>query len=448
MRRKIFRRWTERLALLLLALPLFAIAAPPASPAGDVVDAALVQAQKRQSPVLVDFHAPWCYSCYFMSTNVLVGEEWAAVNKRAVVVDVDVDTPEGAQRQQQMHVRGLPTYVVLDASGNELGRIVGERTRAEFYRRIGELLARTESLEQLAARVRNGSAPSIAAAREVLSAYYAREDVEGGLAWWTALPAPTQVKLEKDAQLRLWTQRLRLLKASQFNEAHQCAALAPPVFSGDLGCERPNEVERVMTCTAALSAGDRKRLLEPQKEMLARLLYGRVFIAHPSCADARSAVLAEAQLDRELGYPKAEAAILDTAITDARKRLGGDLKKDRNLADNLRVYLERAAHPVELDALYPKLIAAYPDDYVYPYRYAKMLAGQGHYAEALHYFERAAPKAYGVNRLSVAQGRAEALVKLGRVDEAKAVVADALKANGPWFPEEAAKVRAVVSPAG
>jgi tetratricopeptide (TPR) repeat protein len=428
-------------------LPLVAAAAPPAptAPAADAVDAALAQAKQRHSPVLLDFHAPWCYACYFMTANVFTGEEWTAVNKRAVVVSLDVDTPEGAQRQAAMQVRGLPAYVVLDENGDEVGRLIGESTRIEFYRRIGDLLSRREPLTQLAASVRNGSAPSIVAARDVLSAYHARGDAEGGLAWWTALPPPVQIKLEKDAQVRLWTQRLRLQKASQANEPHQCTALAPPVFAGDLGCERPYEVERVMNCTASLPAAERKRLLSSQKEMVARLLYGRIFTAHPSCADARSTVLAEAGLDRELGYPKAEAAILDTAIADARKRLGGDLKRDRNIADNLRVYLERAGRMVELDALYPKLIAAYPDDYVYPYRYAKMLAGAGHYAEALHYYERAAPAAYGVNRLHVAQGRAEALLKLGRSDEAKTVAADALKVNGPWFPDEAAKLRATVS---
>jgi len=62
----------------------------------------------------------------------------------------------------------------------------------------------------------------------------------------------------------------------------------------------------------------------------------------------------------------------------------------------------------------------------------------------LPWLEQAAPKAYGVNRLSVAQYRADALRKLGRIDDAKQVVADALKANGPFFADEVLKLKAVL----
>jgi hypothetical protein len=163
-----------------------------------------------------------------------------------------------------------------------------------------------------------------------------------------------------------------------------------------------------------------------------------VFVSHPSCADARSAVLTTADLDDALKYPQAREDVLDRAIADVKQRLGGNLKKDRNLADNLRVFLDRAGKTDELDLLYPKLIAAYPDDYVYYYRFGKS-------QQALIYLQQAAPKAYGVNRLNVAEQQAQALLKLNRADDAKQAVADALKANGPWFPEQAAKLKALVA---
>jgi thioredoxin-like negative regulator of GroEL len=414
----------------------------------DAVDAALERAQKSHVPVLVDFGAAWCYACYYMAENVLTGPEWAALQQHAVVVTLDVDTPQGRAREAAMHVNALPTYVVLDAHGVELGRIVGEQTRAEFYRTMHSILARAVSLDQLAAHVHDSAQPSAQAVREVLAAFHAQGGATEGLAWWTTLPAAVQVKLERDALVRLWTQRLRLQQSAQRHNGQLCAALAPPVFAGDLGCDRAAEVRRTMECTTALPAAQRRHLLAPQKAALARLLYGRVFVAHPSCADARTAVLTEADLDRQLGYPKAESAILRAAIDDARKRLGGDIGSNRNLADNLRVYLEKAGRTAELDALYPKLIAAYPDDYVYAYRYARMLAAHGHDAEALHYYERAAAQAYGRNRLAVAEGRVAVLLKLGRASEAQSVAAEALQANGPWFPQEAARLRRLVAPAG
>src|SRR3546814_6200727 len=82
------------------------------------------------------------------------------------------------------------------------------------------------------------------------------------------------------------------------------------------------------------------------------------------------------------------------AIADAEKDIGGDLKKDRNLDDNLRVYNDQLAaltgNYAAYDALMPRLIAAWPDDYVYASRWGKSLLARGKPAEALPQLEKAA----------------------------------------------------------
>jgi tetratricopeptide (TPR) repeat protein len=444
MRPRTSRRWTEAAPMLGLAGLLLAGTAvadawqPP-------LDEALKQAAQRHAPILVEFHAPWCYSCYYMAHNVLNGPEWDKVKRDTVVVDLDADAPEGSYWKDRLSVKALPSYVVLNDSGSELGRILAEQTRPDFYRQLDAILARTSDLDTLGDKVRDGSAASLKAAHEVLKAYYARTDVDGALAWHAALPKPAQAAIDKDPRAKAWMERLDLMRAAQGKDAARCEALAPPVLAAELGCDRAYEVDRVLSCTAGSAATSRASLLAAQKPVMTHQLYAQVFISHPSCADARSAVLTTADLDQALGYPQAEADVLERAIADVRQRLGGNLKKDRNLADNLRVYLERAGKLDELELLYPKLIAAYPDDYVYYYRFGKSLAARGQYQQALIYLQQAAPKAYGVNRLNVAEQQSQALLKLNRGDEAKQVVADALKANGPWFPEQAAKLKAQVN---
>ena len=419
------------------------------------LDDALRQAADRHAPILVEFHAPWCYSCYYMERNVLNGAEWDQVAHRAVVVDLDADSPEGSYWKQRLSVQGLPAYVVLNEQGAELGRINYEQTRSEFYHRLDGLLSRSSSLDDLRAKVRDTLPSSLRAAREVLRAYHERGDSDGGMAWVGGLPAPVQQALDRDAHASLWIARLKFLKAVQNKNAAQCAALVPPVLAGDLDCDRAYELDRALSCTVTLPPGQRADLFARQKPVMTRLLYARVFVTHPTCADARSEVLATADLDRALGYDSAEADILARAILDTGQRLDDsytgpldikprELHKNRNLADNLRVFLEKSGKANELDLLYPKLIAAYPDDYVYAYRFAKSLAARGQNKQALLYLQEAAPKAYGINRLNVAQLQAQVLLKLDRGDEARQVVADALKANGPWFPDEAAKLRSLV----
>ncbi len=444
MRPRTCRRWTERAAATAVALLLGATAhadgswQPP-------LDEALKQAAQRHAPILVEFHAPWCYSCYYMAHNVLNGAEWEKVKRAAVPVDLDADAPEGNYWKERLAVKALPSYVVLNENGDELGRILAEQTRPEFYRQLDSIMARTSSLDAIRDKVRDGGPASLKAAHEVLKAYYARNDAEGGLAWRAALPPPAQAALDKDARARLWIARLQLMQASQKHSAAQCAALAPTVLGGELGCDRAYELDRVMECTASLGDADKLRLLSTQKPVMTHQLYAQVFVSHPSCADARSAVLTTADLDDALKYPQAREDVLEHAIADVKQRLGGNLKKDRNLADNLRVFLDRAGKTDELDLLYPRLIAAYPDDYVYYYRFGKSLAARGQYQQALLYLQQAAPKAYGINRLNVAEQQALALLKLNRPDDAKQAVAEALKANGPWFPEQAARLKALAN---
>jgi hypothetical protein len=436
MRRRIFRPWNEALALLTLACATAASADWQAP-----LDEALINAQSRHAPILVEFHAPWCYSCYYMERNVLNGPEWDKVRKDAVVVSLDADSSEGTYWMQKLSVKGMPNYVVLNEQGAELGRIQLEQTREEFYRQLDAIFARTASLEGLGAHVKDGSPASLRAARVVLHAYHARGDADGGLAWFEGLPYAAHKALLRDARTKLWLDRLRLLQAAQAKDPAQCMAAAPVVLGGELGCDRAYELDQVLACTDGQPASQRAQLLAGQKPVMTRLLYASVFVSHPSCADARSEVLTTADLDKALGYGQAEADVLARAIADAKRRLDGNLRKDRNLADNLRVYLERADNTDELDLLFPKLIAAYPDDYVYPYRYGKSLAARGQYKQALIYLQQAAAKAYGLNRLNVATQEVQALQKLNRADDAKQAAADALKANGPWFPDEAAKLR-------
>jgi tetratricopeptide (TPR) repeat protein len=452
MRRKTCRRWIERgcaLAALVLS------AAARAQDWQPPLDDALKQAAVRHAPLLVEFHAPWCYSCYYMERDVLNGPEWEKVKRTAVVVDLDADSPEGTYWQKKLAVQGMPGYVVLDEKGAELGRIQVEQTRQDFYRQLDAIFAHAVSLDALRATVTDGGTASLAAAREVLKAYHARGDAEGGQAWIAGLPEAARTIIGADPEAHLWTARLQLLGAAQAKDPAQCAALAPVVLEGELGCERAYELERAMSCTAGLPAADQARLFAREKPLMTRLLYARVFVTAPTCADARSAVLVTADLDKTLGYTQAESDILERAIADTGQRLDEgftklqdlkprDLRKNRNQADNLRKYLERAGRQDELEALYPKLIAAYPEDYVYPYRLGKSLFERGQYAEALVYLQQAAPKAYGINRLNVSALLVQTLLKLGRADDARQAASDALKANGPWFPEEAARLRALL----
>ncbi len=411
-------------------------AAEPAHPTS--VDAALEKARQAHVPVLIDFSAPWCYSCYYMATHVLNGSEWKAVEAKTVVAEIDADSPDGAAWMKKLEVKALPMYVVLDEKGDELGRIVAEQPREKFYPQLNKILAAGNTLDQLKQKALGGS---IDATATVLGSYQARGQGKEGLNWCAGLPEKSRMAANKNPVVVLWLDRLKLQNALAAKDQPTAIASAQRVLAGEIGCDRPYIIDSLLEASKKLPAAERSKLLRPQKAALDVFLDKQVFIATPTCADQRSAVIATADVAAALGDTTAESAVLNRAIDATRKRLGNDFSHDRNLADNLRVYLVRAKRNDELDALYPKLIAAYPDDYVYPYRYGRSLFERGNATAALPFLEQAADKAYGQNRLTVATFRVKALKALKRQADAEKVVSEVLEQNHQWFPEQVAALK-------
>ena len=430
-----------RTVLRSLLLGCVALLPPTVRASPETIDEALELAARRHLPVFADFQAQWCYSCYFMNTHVLNGEEWSALSRRVVTVEVDTDSPDGARWMKRLGVKVLPSYVVLTTDRTELGRVVGEQPREKFYPRMEKILAGTDALDALKRQVAGGSVPAIA---DVLASYDARGQFEEGLRWYAGLPAQRRKDAERDARVATWRERLGMERAAKAEDRTACIASGNKVLASDIGCDRYYVLESLLDCSEQLPQAERTSLLSKQLPALDELMARQVFVQPPQCADQRTAVLVAADLNKAIGDGKAETAVLDRAIADARRRLGDNLAQDRNLADNLRVYLARAERMDELDALMPKLMAAYPDDYVYAYRFGSSLLSRKKPAEALPYLEQAAEKSFGANRLMVATARVKALLALGRRAEAEKVVADALEANGPWFPEQAEKLKAAL----
>jgi thiol-disulfide isomerase/thioredoxin len=435
------------LLLMSIAVPAFAATAapqarqqeeaPPAAVAPDVAKA-LAAAAKRHLPVLVDFRAPWCYSCYYMARHVHNGIEWNDLKRRAVVVEVDADSPEGAEQMKAWGIKPLPAYVVLDPQGRELGRVLGEQTREAFYARMETFLAPGARLDELRVTAAAGGRKGRDAADTALAAFHSRSAAEEGLRWFYDLPGRVRRAYEPDEGLQYRLARLRLMEAAQTRQGPTCTAVAPKVFA-QAGCELPYELQVYEACVGEASPD---ALMREQRVPLEQLVEKRVLgDGDARCADERSPVLILGELYRKFGDDESRTKLLDLAIENLRARLSDDLGRDRSAADNLRVYIEQAQRWDDYDRLMPRLIATWPNDYVYPYRFGKSLLERERASEALPYLERAAGRAYGENRLRVAELRVKALKRLGRQDDARAVASEALKANGPWFPDLAKSLK-------
>lgn len=418
---------------LALFLPLLSTPALGAAPWHETLDSAVSAAQSKKTLVLVDFYAPWCYSCYYMDQNVLNQPEFRALAGQAELVKVDVDSPEGAKLKKDWRVSFLPSYVFLDADRKEIGRILGERPRAEFFLEAKAILRASAPLAALEAKAKSGE---LAAARDALGLHVKRRSFEDGLAFHSALPAAVQKEIQKDSGASLSVLRLKLLRADGKKDQKACAALAPQILKRELGCDLPYDGGAISRCLDGQKAELRRAyaLAEPRlEELLAKRVFGP---KAERCADFRSPVEFAASIYAATKRPADADRVVARAIDAAKADLGGDVRSDRSMADNLRAFLEKAGRQAELDELYPKLTAAYPDEYVYYHRYGRHLLGAKRPAEALAQFDLALPRAYGSNRLKVIEFRAKALAELGRKAEALDALEKAVKDNPASFPDE------------
>ncbi len=429
-------------ALLPLLFWTLAAAAVEEAPPGQALDGALAAAKARHAAVFIDFSAVWCHSCYYMDREVLTGPEWKSVEKRAVTLELDADSPDGTAAAQKYKIGGYPTYVVLDENGAELGRILGDRPRAEFYGLLEPILAKGAALEKWQAQVKDGSAPSVAAGRIALEALYERFDAKASLDWFTSLPAAAQSALKADATSADLVARIELFAASDRNDVPACDKAAARVLA-TVDCGRLMELSSFQGCYAKEKPEAQKAALAPYKPKMEALQDAVLVKGFGVCSDTRGIVETAVELYEGLEDKAAHDTVLAQGVAYSERKLKGKYRSDRGLADNLRFYRELQKNDAALDALYPKLIKAYPDDYVYAYRWGKSLAKRGKFKQALPLLERSAGKSFGRNRLWVAQWRTYVLMKLSRAGEGQKIASEALAASGPFFEKDAAELEAI-----
>ena len=80
---------------------------------------------------LLKYEAPWCASCKVL-TNLLKEVDLSGIE--VVPINIDVDTASA----KAYGVRGLPTLITLDETGEEIKRISGALNKAELMKFLGD----------------------------------------------------------------------------------------------------------------------------------------------------------------------------------------------------------------------------------------------------------------------------------------------------------------------
>ena len=89
------------------------------------VDEAFAAAKAEQKPVYLYWGAAWCPPCHAISATVFKSKSFIDRSRSFIAVYLDGDTQNAQAIGESFGVRGYPTMIVFDPSGNELTRIPG-----------------------------------------------------------------------------------------------------------------------------------------------------------------------------------------------------------------------------------------------------------------------------------------------------------------------------------
>jgi len=89
-----------------------------------------------QTPTLVDFWAEWCGPCRMVAP--ILDELAPLYTGRLKIGKMNVD--ENSETPSRFGIMNIPT-LILFRSGNEIDRIVGAMSKADFQRRLDQALA-------------------------------------------------------------------------------------------------------------------------------------------------------------------------------------------------------------------------------------------------------------------------------------------------------------------
>jgi thiol:disulfide interchange protein len=101
-------------------------------------------ALKEKKPVLLYFRADWCAACATVENTVVRTPQFRSIAARTVLLKADVDTEEGSRLRTERLAHYIPTMVVVEAGGRELGRTTGPLVGPVMLAKLETILGRRD----------------------------------------------------------------------------------------------------------------------------------------------------------------------------------------------------------------------------------------------------------------------------------------------------------------
>lgn len=122
--------------------------------------------------IFFDCYTSWCGPCKRMATQLFtLPEAGDFFNKNFINLKIDMEKGEGVELAKKYAISMYPTFLILDKTGKEIGRLMGASlTPNDFIERVKEAMDLTNSADYL--KEKYTAAPSYNTAIKYLNACY------------------------------------------------------------------------------------------------------------------------------------------------------------------------------------------------------------------------------------------------------------------------------------
>ena len=381
------------------------------------------RAREEHKLLFIDFFAKWCPPCRLMESTVLDKPKFMEATAGMVRVSLDVDKPEASEWLKRFSVTGYPTYLVADASLNEIGRWTGSAGLAAFTAWLKD----QERWKELPIAKAEETAASLDDAGKLRVAK-ARMDAKK---WQGAMELLSELKTREAEFLHAYA---GVAKAVAEAPSSTAAALAP-VYTSAIsrfdGSDGKDAEVGIMEWVGSLHGIDPKAAalwLDDADTLTGRFLASRSAEAEGYTPADIYVTMAETL--EEAGMKEKAEPFYFLAAESCREQ--AEAAAAHSGAKGLRLcegrYLAAAGRYEEAAGVYGALVKAYPGEYAFHRAYAGALQKLKKYPEALEEAREAERLSYGSIRYGIIVMEARIEAEQGRKDSAVKIPKDGIAA--------------------
>jgi thiol-disulfide isomerase/thioredoxin len=388
--------------------------------------AALAKAKAESKPLLVDFFGIWCPPCNMLDTQVFPSREFARASAGFIKLKLDADSPVSWELKSRYHVSGYPTVVFASPDGDEIGRIVGFRSRSAFVKEIKRAWeVREEPVHRLKAKADSGDR---AASDRLGIMFLERQEYESAIHYLEGTQTHQERLLDaridqlenassEEGNKEAREKFLALLKKSIGETPDSLSSLFWRMKLAELHEKRGEKTEQKALLDAVTSTVDR---WAADPSLLAKKFEGH---------DMTLGDLWETAADARESMSDAAGAKTAWLKAAAEYRAQATSPKERGANLELAFCLSKAGDLPAAEKIYAALEKAYPREFTFYFNHARALfespAKDAKKASPL--VTKALEFSYGDNKLRTAMLAARVYDALGERDRALKVVRETLR---------------------